>query len=209
MTAKDQNRVYSRKDSVVFCKTKAAFGGLSNMAAGFPLCVNGIAIRTSEALYQACRFPFDPDIQRLIIEQKSPMSAKMKSKPYRAEKTRKDWDQINVKVMRWSLRVKLAQNWDSFRSLVLSTGDKPIVEESRKDPFWGARKVDEDRLEGMNVLGRLLMELRQQLLSSECERLREVDPPPGIKDFLLDGTPIDRIGLAVDGPKDTSDARRP
>lgn len=83
-------RTYSRKDSAIFRKTAERFGGLSNMAAGFPLRVNGVYIRTSEALYQACRFPHLPDVQRLIIAEASPMTAKMKSKPHR-KNSRPDW----------------------------------------------------------------------------------------------------------------------
>lgn len=84
-TQKDsQLRTYERATSVVFLKTNEEFGGLSNMAGGFPLKVNGLRILTSEALYQACRFPHRPEVQRFIIEQASPMTAKMKSKPYRA-----------------------------------------------------------------------------------------------------------------------------
>ena len=76
---KSQERKYDRASSVVFRKTDEPFGGLSNMASGFPLSLNGSRILTSEALYQACRFPHRPEVQRLIIEQKSPMTAKMKS----------------------------------------------------------------------------------------------------------------------------------
>ena len=68
-------RKYNRESSVVFFKTKEQFGGLSNMAGGYPLQVNGIDIRSSEALYQACRFPHRSDLQFLVIEQKSPMTA--------------------------------------------------------------------------------------------------------------------------------------
>jgi hypothetical protein len=50
------------------------------MAAGFPLMVNDIAIRTSEALYQASRFPHRPDVQHEIIAQASPLVVKMKSR---------------------------------------------------------------------------------------------------------------------------------
>ena len=67
MTSSDQTRIYERSKSVVFFKTKEAFGGLSNMASGFPLRVNGVRIHTSEALYQACRFPHMPEVQRKII----------------------------------------------------------------------------------------------------------------------------------------------
>ena len=85
MSGRDQSRTYSRKDSVVFLKTDAPFGGLSNMAGGYPIHVNGVRILTSEALYQACRFPHLPDVQKLIISQISPMTAKMRSKPYRKD----------------------------------------------------------------------------------------------------------------------------
>jgi type I restriction enzyme S subunit len=168
-------RIYDRANSIVFKKTKEAFGGLSNMAGGFPLCVNGIRILTSEALYQACRFPHLPEVQKLIIAQKSPMTAKMKGKPHRAS-SRSDWDLVRVKIMRWCLRVKLAQNWAAFSRLLLDTGDRPIVEESRRDAFWGAKPVDEQTLVGMNVLGRLLMELREEVLTRDPHLLLRVEP---------------------------------
>lgn len=183
-----QIRTYRREESVVFLKTKEAFGGLSNMASGFPLSVNDTRIRTSEALYQACRFPHLPEVQRLIIEQKSPMTAKMKSKPHRKE-SRTDWDYVRVKIMRWCLRVKLAQNWRSFRKLLLDTGDRAIVEQSRKDDFWGAKPIDEETLVGMNVLGRLLMELREAVRTEGHEAFRLVEPLD-IPEFLLLGRPI-------------------
>ena len=60
LSATDELRTYEPEECVVFRKTAEAFGGLSNMAAGFPLKVNGVSVRTSEALYQACRFPHRP-----------------------------------------------------------------------------------------------------------------------------------------------------
>lgn len=158
------------------------------MAMGFPLEVNDIFIRTSEALYQVCRFPYQPEIQQLIIAQSSPMTAKMKSKPHRI-KTRKDWERVRVNIMRWCLRVKLAQNWGKFRELLLSTENRPIVEESRKDGFWGAKPTGEGTLEGVNVLGRLLMELREELRYGNSELVRDIKPL-NIPSFLLLGEPI-------------------
>ena len=63
-------RVYAKENSCIFKKNNDEFGGLSNMATGFPLSINGIQIKTTEALYQACRFPHLPEIQKKIIEQK-------------------------------------------------------------------------------------------------------------------------------------------
>jgi len=184
-------REYERETSVVFRKTAERFGGLSNMAPGFPLVVNGIHIRTSEALYQACRFPHLPDVQRLVIGQGSPMAAKMRSKPYRKQ-SRPDWDAVRVKVMRWCLRIKLAQNLEKFGALLKSTGDRPIVEESVKDDFWGAHPREDGRLVGGNVLGRLLMELRGELATRSEDALRHV-VPPSIPDFLLYGEPVESL----------------
>jgi ribA/ribD-fused uncharacterized protein len=130
------------------------------MASGYPLMVNGVSIRTSEALYQACRFPKLPEVQQLIIEQSSPMAAKMHSKPYRNEHCRDDWEHVCVRIMCWCLRIKLAQNWEKFGELLLSTGDQMIVEESKRDDFWGAKPQADGTLIGTNVLGRLLQELR-------------------------------------------------
>ena len=184
----NQLRIYSRPKVVSFRSTKESFGGLSNMAPGFPLVVNGIPIRTSEALYQACRFPHMPEVQRMIIEQKSPMTAKMVSKPHRGQ-SRNDWQAARVKIMRWCLRLKLAQNWRKFGELLYACGDLPIVEDSRKDDFWGAMTDENGNLVGQNILGRLLMELRDQLRGPTGNELRNV-ALPDVKEFLIYGEPI-------------------
>lgn len=188
----DNFRKYNRAEEVVVFKTKESFGGLSNMASGYPLQVNGVRILTSEALYQASRFPHLPEVQREIIGQHSPMTAKMKSKPYRKD-SRQDWDEVRFKVMRWCLRVKLAQHYEEFGRLLLATRDRPIVEQSRKDFYWGAKiSNDEGMLVGQNVLGRLLMELRE-LLKADTEGNLKIVPPLNIPDFLLLDKPIGTI----------------
>lgn len=182
MSAEDKTRIYNKSEAVVFRKTGEKFGGLSNMAPGFPLKVGKTVIRTSEALYQACRFPKAVDVQRMIISQKSPMTAKMKSKPFRSQ-TRPDWQNVRVSVMRWCLRVKLACNWLKFGDLLLSTGEKSIVEDSRRDRFWGAVEDKEGLLVGENILGRLLMEVREELKFNHSNL--EIVNPLEIHDFLL------------------------
>jgi ribA/ribD-fused uncharacterized protein len=172
--AQTDARVYERQNSVVFKVTRERWGGLSNMAPGFPILINGWNIRTSEALYQSCRFPHMPRLQQLIISEASPMTAKMRTKPYR-NVSRPDWEKVRVLIMKWCLRVKLLQNWNSFSALLLSTGDKPIVEDSKKDPFWSAQPQVNGTLVGRNVMGRLLMELREELRHAP-ERLQVVNP---------------------------------
>jgi ribA/ribD-fused uncharacterized protein len=187
------SRTYVRGEVVVVYKTKEDFGGLSNMASGYPLQVNGVRILTTEALYQACRFPHLPQVQKEIIGQHSPMTAKMKSKPHR-KNSRSDWDDVRYRIMRWCLRVKLAQNYEEFGRLLLATRDRAIVEQSRKDDYWGAKLTDDlgETLVGQNVLGRLLMELREKLKEDSVDSLKTV-LPLNIPDFLLFGKPIEMV----------------
>lgn len=188
----EQVRTYSPSNCAVFRKTKEAWGGLSNMAPGFNLCINGIHIRTSEALYQSCRFPHMPDVQEYIIDQCSPITAKMKSKKYLSQ-SRLDWLKVRVHVMKWCLRVKLAQNFSKFGDLLLSTDDMPIVEKkTRRADFWAATEQPDGTLVGMNVLGRLLMELRHSLRSGDIGDLKHIEPL-SIPNFLLFGKHIELI----------------
>jgi hypothetical protein len=90
--------------------------------------------------------------------------------------------------MWWCLQVKLLQNWDEFGGLLWMSGQRPIVEESRKDTFWGTKSMEEGTLVGSNVLGKLLMELRHRYLTDK-ESLRVVGPPK-IRNFRLMGEEI-------------------
>ena len=177
-----QVRTYERNQSVVFRKTKEAFGGLSNMATGFPIDIYSRRYWTSEALYQACRFPHMPKVQELVVSQRSPIAAKMKARTFHGD-SRGDWDQVRVATMRWCIRAKLLRNWSDFSVLLLESGDQPIVEESSMDTFWGAKMKDNGTLEGINALGRLMMELRE-VLKNDPKSLQRIQPVP-ITNFLL------------------------
>lgn len=151
------------RNCAVFLQTAGEFGGLSNMAGGYPLVVNGVTFLTSEALYQCCRFPLHPAIQQEIIDQASPLAAKMIAHSLRYRPfIRPDWNDIRVNIMRWCLALKLACNVTRFTALLLFTGCRPIVEKSRRDGFWGAIPTG-DTLIGRNVLGKLLVDLRARV----------------------------------------------
>jgi type I restriction enzyme S subunit len=162
------------------------------MSSDFPLCVNKEIIWSSEALYQACRYPEQPEVQKIIVSEKSPMTAKMKARHY-LEASRADWEVVRIRIMRWCLRVKLVQNWSRFGTLLLSTEHRPIVEESTRDAFWAAKQVKPGEFVGVNALGRLLMELREELRSETRNRLGVVEPPK-IKNFKLFGSAVGTIG---------------
>ena len=189
---------YDRDLAVVFKKTKEQFGGLSNMASGYPLLINDKQWRTTEALYQALRFPDRPDIQEEIRSKASPMAAKMSSKPHRQKLSRADWEEIRIDVMYWCLKVKLFQNSVKFSELLKSTGKFDIVEESKRDGFWGAIVTNSDSLKGKNVLGKLLMRLRGtiQYHDGQVER-----PTNDFRKIILLGDLVDS-NLIIPDPGD-------
>jgi ribA/ribD-fused uncharacterized protein len=162
------------------------------MAGGYPLLVNGLRYFTSEHLYQCFRFPHCLEAQRKTMAPTSPMGAKMAGKAYRKDHSRKDWEDVRVDVMRFCLRVKLAQHRNKFGALLLSTGEKPIVEESHKTDFWAAKATDTNRLEGENNLGILLVALRE-----EFRALKPTDDyvvaPLSIPNFTLMGKPVPTV----------------
>lgn len=160
------------------------------MSGSFPLTVNDVAIRTSKAIYQACRLPHLPTVQREIISQASPIAAKMTSRAHHGE-SRPDLMALRVANMWWSLRVKLTCNPATFGCLLLSTDGLAIVERSTRDGFWGAiaSKEGDEIPAGRNVLGRLLGLLRGLLREHGADRLSTVPRPP-IPDFLLYGVAI-------------------
>jgi len=184
---------YLLNEVIAFLKTKEEFGGLSNMAAKlYPIVVNGIDIDNTEILYQLCRFPNNPEIQSNILNNKSPMGAKMTAKKYRKEYTRTDFEHVKVDIMYWCLQVKLACNPLTFGLLLQSTGDKKIVEISSKDTFWGAQisKDNNNLLVGQNILGKLLMELRNYYrVNKNSTALLKVEPL-NINNFKILGQQI-------------------
>ncbi len=171
----------------VFFKVKEAFGGLSNMSNDYPLMVNGVKAGSSEALYQACRYPHRPEWQAEIMRANLPMIAKRiaRKKEWIAE-TRSDWEEIRASVMRWALQVKLAQHPRRMRAIFEKSRRMPIVERSSKDSFWGAILEDDGVLRGENRLGILLMELRNM-----ASPIRVI--PPAIEEFKIGGDFVSEI----------------
>lgn len=169
-------RNYNLKEAIVFRKTTQPFGGLSNMASGYALYINEVIIPSSEHLYQAMRYPTNPEIQFEIISQDNAMKAKMISNKYKSQYSRPDWEKIQIKVMRWALEIKLAQNWDKFSAVLQETENKSIVEYATDNKIWGAKPSNNNELVGVNALGRLLMELREKHII-ENNRLYCVNPP--------------------------------
>ena len=120
---------------------------------------------TSEALFQALRFK-NMDIREIIRNEKSPMGAKMKAKKYKTEMSITPMSEEDLNNMRTCIKLKFTQN-EKLTKLLLATGDRLIIEnigkrKGARHEFWGARLIN-GKWEGKNVMGNLLMELRNVL----------------------------------------------
>lgn len=153
---------------------------------------HGQLIPSVENLYQAMRFTEHPDIQREVIKQKQGFGAKLKAKKYRKTHTRADFEDYKVEIMNWCLKLKLANHPIRFGGALQKTGARTIVEESKKDSFWGAKPDEQNQLVGANILGQLLMALREdyiQCINAGNEDYKLVSPP-AIDGFTLFGKEI-------------------
>lgn len=146
-------------ERIEFYRTGERFGGFSNFSR-HPVRVQGVLWPTSEALFQAAKFPDDPAYRERIRTASSPSAAAALGRS-RSVPLRSDWDDLRLDVMRWVLRLKFEQHPD-LRELLLATGDALLVEHTPRDSFWG----DGGDGSGENWLGRLLVELRSELRSA-------------------------------------------
>lgn len=136
----------------MFMRGKYAF--LSNFYE-CPITCQGIAYRSSENLYQAAKTK-NLEMRKKMAE-RSPGQAKRLG---RRIDIRPDWEEIKVDAMRWIVKRKFAEHPDLAAKLIGIDGE--IVEDNTwGDRFWG--RVDG---QGENWLGKILMEVRDELRQS-------------------------------------------
>ena len=157
------DQVYPVAKSVFFHKKTDDHWILSNMAS-YPLEIEGIQFKNSEHLFQTLKFA-TPESITAVYQSKSPkMTAKHWQKV--GGHRREDWGQIILDVMKFCLQQKYEQ-CPEFRKELESTKGYHIVElqdrkndkESSRPNGWGVKTKGEN-YEGANLMGRLLMELR-------------------------------------------------
>ncbi len=99
-------------------------------------------------------------LRELIRRCERPGDAKRLARLHR-DQIRPDWDSVKTSVMLTVLRAKFAIPY--LRNLLLKTGTAELVEDSPFDSFWG---IGHDG-KGQNMLGRLLMQIREEVNHSE------------------------------------------
>ena len=147
---------------------KEQWGILGNFAPT-PLIVKGVLFSNSEQLFQMMKFSDKETL--LSIYQSKGLPLKWAAK--KGEKNglrRKDWGQIIIDVMKFCLQTKYEQS-EEFRHVLNETLGFSIVEDQTKlkttksgnlkdADTWGVVRKGE-LFVGSNLLGRLLMELRE------------------------------------------------
>lgn len=123
--------------------------------------------RTLEHAFQAAK-SLDPDERARVRDVPSPGVAKAMGR--RIGGRRPDWGSARLEVMRELLRAKFSQ--EPLRSRLLETGDAELVEGNVwHDQFWGScRCARHAGTRGLNLLGRLLMEIRDELAGRPIDK---------------------------------------
>lgn len=145
------------KDILFYFTSDEPYGKFSNLARGYPIEIDGLIWPTVENYYQAAKY-VDIDYRTQIRSAQPRAAIELGRKP-KGVQIRSDWnDEFKLQVMRKAVRAKFTQH-AGLRDLLLSTGDAFIAEHGDKDDFWG----DGGDGHGQNWLGRILMELRDEL----------------------------------------------
>lgn len=126
-----------------------------------PFCYQGNIYPTAEHAFQA--YKTLDGTQRIIFHSADLTNDRTELSPGQAKQLgrkldlREDWEEVKVDVMRDVLRAKF--EFYPCREMLLETGDQELVEGNHwNDTFWGVC-----RSKGKNTLGKLLMEVREEL----------------------------------------------
>jgi ribA/ribD-fused uncharacterized protein len=141
--------------AIRFYHVQEEYGCFSNFAR-YPIKLKGKMWPTSEHYFQAQKFVGTKHEEAIrLIE--SPMAAAEMGRN-RKKPLRSDWEAVKDDIMREAVFAKFTQH-SELREILLSTGEARLVEHTVNDSYWG----DGGDCQGKNMLGRILMEVRDKL----------------------------------------------
>ena len=114
-----------------------------------------ITFKNSEAMYQAMKCP-------LRAREFSNLSAQEAKHLGRRVNLREDWEEVKDEIMKYCLRSKFDQNPELKTKLIKTNGLYLKEANTWGDKYWGVVNG-----EGKNMLGKLLMELRDEYISGD------------------------------------------
>ena len=141
--------------TIYFYNIREQYGCFSNFSPhGFVL--DELYWSTSEHYFQAQKFIGTPYLAKLRLVKTPKEAANMGRQ--RTLPLRPDWEEVKDNIMRKAVFSKFSTNKD-IQGILLSTGNEKLVENSPIDYYWGCGADGS----GKNMLGIVLMEIRQQL----------------------------------------------
>ena len=155
---------YPANKTAAFCKVAEEWGVLGNFAPT-PIIVDGIPFDCTEKLFQVMKF-VDEESRKIIYAQKG-QPIKMKAKHQeKVGVVREDWGRIFIDAMKFCLMQKYTQS-ETFRNELERSKGLFIVEQQanpRRPAGAYSATLSEDGTiwAGPNIMGRLLMELRDK-----------------------------------------------
>lgn len=139
-----------------------SFSGQNEFLSNFfncPVEHDGRLFRCSEAAFQAAKRANESDKDCFIN-----LNGAQAKRLGRAVRMRPNWDSVRRDVMLEILRDKFTRNTD-LRQRLLATGEQTLDEGNWwRDTFWG---VDLRTGEGLNHLGKILMQVRDEIKNEE------------------------------------------
>jgi ribA/ribD-fused uncharacterized protein len=142
-------------EEIKFYNEYEAFGFLSNY---YPVIIkiDGITYKSVEHYYQSQKTLDREWIQKITIAETCDEAKKTGNSEDLPR--RPDWDTWKLTAMRQGLRAKFTQHQE-LQEQLLNTGNALLLENSETDYFWGIGREGT----GKSMLGKLLMELRNEL----------------------------------------------
>lgn len=147
--------------TIYFYKVDEPYGCFSNFSI-HNIWINGQNWLTVEHYYQAQKFvgSADRSLVAAIRAVPTPQEAANLGRDPK-HRVRADWETVKISVMSEAVKTKFITHLD-IQLILLDTADRPLVENSPTDYYWGCGC---DRT-GHNHLGRILMNVRREISQS-------------------------------------------
>lgn len=161
-------------DKIYFNQPEDRFRAFSNLSP-HSIFLDGTTWRTCEHYYQGQKY-LNSEYRYYVLTTISPYDVMDRGRDTTLP-LRSDWQQVKNEIMGKAVRAKINQYFE-VRELLLSTGNATIIFHAESDNYWG----DSGDGSGKNMLGRLLMQIRDELAKdSPYNELANPLSPPWIK----------------------------
>lgn len=144
-------------ETINFYTTKGDHGCFSNFSR-HGITLKGEYWPTTEHYFQAQKFAGTKHETEVHKADSPKIAAEMGRD--RKRPLRSDWESVKDDVMRDAVRAKFTQH-KNLQDILLATGDAILVEHTVNDSYW----ADGGDGTGKNMLGKILMEIREEIKS--------------------------------------------